>query len=194
MERKIIMNSFYSEKELQELGLKKIGKNVLISRKSSLYGCDKISIGDNVRIDDFCVLSGSIILGNYIHIAVYSALFGGSAGIEMKDFSGLSSRCVVYAESDDYSGEMLTNPTIPEKYVGVIRKKVILNKHTIIGSSTTILPGVVIGEGTAVGSMSLVNKSIGDWSIYAGIPCQRIKDRSRNLLQIEEQFMEDKEK
>lgn len=181
--------SFYSEDELRTIAFKSLGKNVLISKKASIYGAEKISIGDNVRIDDFCVLSGSITLGNYIHIAVYSALFGGDAGIEMKDFTCLSSRCVVYAISDDYSGETMTNPTVPEEYLGVVSKKVILNKHVLVGSGSTILPGVVIGEGTAVGSMSFVNKSIEEWGIYAGIPCKRQKDRSKNLLKLEKDLL-----
>jgi len=71
------MNSFYSTKELASLGLKRYGENVLISRKCSIYGAQSIEIGDNVRIDDFCILSGHIILGSNIHISAYVALFGG---------------------------------------------------------------------------------------------------------------------
>lgn len=66
------MTSFYTEKELPSLGLKKYGRNVKISRHASIYGAQNISIGDNVRIDDFCILSGHIELGSYIHIAAYS--------------------------------------------------------------------------------------------------------------------------
>ena len=54
------MSSFYDEQELQQIGFKSIGKNVLISRKTSIYGAQNITIGNNVRIDDFCVLSGNI--------------------------------------------------------------------------------------------------------------------------------------
>ena len=52
--------SFYSREELLDLGLKSVGENVRISRKVSIYGAEQISIGDNVRIDDFCILSGII--------------------------------------------------------------------------------------------------------------------------------------
>ena len=45
--------SFYSESELKRLGFKSVGKNVLLSRKSSIYLPEKITIGNNVRIDDF---------------------------------------------------------------------------------------------------------------------------------------------
>jgi len=54
------MNSFYTEDELKEIGLKSYGHNVLISRKANLYSVSEISIGNNVRIDDFCILSGKI--------------------------------------------------------------------------------------------------------------------------------------
>lgn len=180
--------SFYSEKELKELGFESIGENVLISKKASIYGASKISIGNNVRIDDFCVLSDRIRIGDYVHIAVYSALFGGEAGIEMKDFTCVSSRCIVYAKSDDYSGNSLTNPMVPDEYLGVISEPVILEKHVLVGTGSTILPGVTIGEGSAVGCMSLVNKSLDAWGIYAGIPCRKIKERSKELLELEVQL------
>ncbi|MCM1182577.1 MAG: acyltransferase [Roseburia sp.] len=182
--------SFYSAKELEGIGFKNIGENVLISKKVSIYGAQNMSIGNHVRVDDFCVLSGELELGDYIHIAVYSALFGGKTGIIMRDFSGLSSRCVIYAESDDYSGEYLTNPTVDESYLNIRTGKVILDRHVIIGTGTSIMPGVLIGEGSAVGSMSLVNKSLEAWGIYAGIPCKKIKDRSNRLLKLEQKFME----
>lgn len=186
-------DSFYSKKELDELGLKCYGENVLISRKSSIYSPENISIGNNVRIDDFCVLSGNIVIGDYVHIAVYNALFGGKIGIELKDFSGLSSKSVIYASSDDYSGNVLTNPTISHQYRNVIEKKVIIGKHVLIGTGTTILPGVEIGEGSAIGSMSLVNKSLGKWGIYAGIPCKYLKPRSKKILELEKQFLNSRE-
>ena len=63
------MTSFYSEEELKSLGLKHYGKNVLISRKCSIYSAESISIGNHVRIDDFCILSGEITIGDYCHIS-----------------------------------------------------------------------------------------------------------------------------
>lgn len=181
--------SFYSKEELQELGFKSIGENVKISKKASIYEVSKISIGSNVRIDDFCVLSGKIEIGSYIHISVYSAIFGGEVGVVMEDFSTISSRCVIYAVSDDYSGHYLTNPMIDTEFRGIVSKKVYLGRHAILGTGTTILPGVEIGEGTAVGSMSLVNKSLEPWGIYAGIPCKYIKPRLKDLLEKEQLFL-----
>ena len=180
--------SFYTETELQDLGFRSIGEDVLISRKTSLYSPETISIGNHVRIDDFCILSGNIEIHDYVHIAAYAALYGGSAGILLDDFSGLSARTVIYAASDDYSGLSLTNPTVPNSYRNVSENQVHLEKHASVGSGCTILPGVTIKQGSAVGSMSLVTKSLEEFGIYAGIPVKKIKDRERKLLELEVQF------
>lgn len=185
------MTSFYTEEELKSIGFKEYGTNVLISRKASIYGAENIVVGNNVRIDDFCILSGNIILKNNIHIAAYCALFGGTEGIVLEDFAGLSSRCVIYAESDDYMGNYLTNPTITEKYRKVEGGRVVLSKHVIVGTGTSIMPSVFIGEGVSIGSMSFVSKSLDAWGIYAGCPCRKIKERSRKLLALEQEYLEE---
>lgn len=153
-----------------------------MSRKASFYGIGNMTLGNHVRIDDFCVLSGKLTIGSYVHIAAGSMLFGGSAGIILDDYAGLSSRCVVYAASDDYSGKHMTNPTVPKQYLGVEEKEVMICKHAIIGSGSTILPGVTVEEGCAVGAMSLLTKNTDAWGIYAGVPAKRIGNRSMELL------------
>lgn len=183
------MSSFYDEEELMQLGFKRVGQNVKISRKASIYGAENISIGNNVRIDDFCILSGCIEICNYVHIAAYTSLFAGTIGIIMKDFSCLSSRCAVYAISDDYSGNSLTNPMVPDQYRKVQESQVVLEKHVLVGTGSTILPGVTVGEGSSVGAMSLINKSLDAWGMYVGIPCKKIRDREQNILQLEEEFL-----
>lgn len=187
------MESFYSQDELSQLGFKNIGTNVKISRKTSIYGAENISIGSNVRIDDYCCLVAGkegINIGSYVHIAFFCILMG-SAGIEMHDFSGLSSRVSIYSATDDYSGKSLTNPTVPEKYKFIFSGKVVLCKHVIIGTNTTILPNVVIGLGSSVGANSLVTKSLENWGVYVGTPAKKIKDRSQDLLNLENELYSD---
>jgi len=177
------MNSFYALDELEALGLNKCGENVLISKKCSIYAAEKISIGNNVRIDDFCILSGNIVLGNYIHISAYSSLFAGKYNIILENFTTVSSRCAIYAESDDYSGESPTNPMLPEKCRTTYGGNVLLKPYVIIGSGCTILPNLTVGEGAAIGAMSLVTKNIPEWGIYGGVPCHFLKERSKKLLE-----------
>lgn len=177
------MSSFYTEQELKELGIQKIGKEVYISKKASIYSPDMIQIGDHVRIDDFCILSGKIILGNYVHISAYSALYG-KYGIEIDDFSGCSPRCTLLSATDDFSGEYMINPMVPSEYTNVTGGAIKLKRFTQIGASSVVMPDCIIEEGAVTGAMTFVNKSLGEWSIYAGIPCRKIKDRKKDLMEL----------
>ncbi|MDD5455807.1 MAG: acyltransferase [Candidatus Margulisbacteria bacterium] len=179
--------SFYTDSELRELGLKTFGKNVLISRNASFYNPENISLGDNVRIDDFCILSGKITLGSYVHISAFCALYG-ARQIIFEDFSGISARVTIYSAIDDFSGRHLTNSTVPEKYKQISGGPVCLKKYVQIGAHTVVLPDLNLEEGVAVGAMSLVNKSLPAWGIYAGIPASFLKDRQKNLLKLEKQL------
>jgi acetyltransferase-like isoleucine patch superfamily enzyme len=180
-------DSFLNNDELQALGLKSYGKNVLISRKASIYGADTLSIGNHVRIDDFCILSGMISIGSYVHISAYTALYG-KGGIEIADFVTISGRVLVYSENDDYSGEFMTNPMLPEGFTNVNSAKVIFKKHAIVASGSIILPGVTMEEGSCVGAMSLVKSNTAPWMIYAGVPATFIKNRKNNILKLEQQL------
>jgi len=187
-----MISGYYDNNELLEMGFISVGKNVSVSKKASIYNCEKIVIGDNVRIDDFCVLSGRISFGSHIHIANFCLLAGGDEGITMDDFSGLAYGCYVFTRSDDYSGQTLTNPQIPEKYRNkTIKDPIKIGKHSICGTNTIILPGANIAEGTSTGAFTLVTKPTEPWGIYSGIPAKRIKDRKTELLLQEEQFLEE---
>ena len=133
-------SSFFSESELKAIGFLKYGKNVLVSRKASIYNPEQMVLGDNIRIDDFCILSGNIKLGSYIHI--------------------------------------------PAAYRRVIEGQVILEDYVSVGTGSTILPGVKLEEGVAVGAMSFVKHTLEGWKIYVGAPCRYVKDRNQNMKQL----------
>ncbi|MCK7228293.1 acyltransferase [Enterobacter asburiae] len=178
---------YYSPEDLSELGFKNLGENVLISKKTSIYNAAGITIGNNVRIDDFCILSagvGGIIIGNNIHIGVYSSIIG-SGKVELHDFSNISSKVAIYSSNDDYSGDFMTNPMVSSDFTNVTHRDVVIGKHVIIGSGSVVLPGVTLGEGVAIGALSLVKSDCKAFFIYAGSPAKCIKKRSMGLLQHE---------
>ena len=160
---------------------------MLISDRAAIYGAERISLGNNVRIDDFCLLSageGGIEIGNYIHIAAYSSLIG-KALIRLMDFSGLSSRVSVYSSSDDYSGKSMTNPMVPEEFRNVKSKPVIIGRHVIVGAGAVLLPGIEIGDGSAIGALSLVSKSVEPGVIVSGNPARTVTKRSDRIFTLE---------
>ena len=174
--------SFYTPEELAQLGLKSYGENVRISRYAQIYTPEKISIGDNVRIDDFCILSGNITIGSHIHIAAYCAMYGADYGIIMEDYTGLSARATIYAAMDDFSGDYLIGPIHEDKSINVTGGLVQICKYAQIGVGGLVFPSVCVGEGTVLGAMSMAKQALIPWSIYAGIPAKKIKNRSKGLL------------
>ena len=177
------MNSFYTEEEQKSIGFKSLGKDVLISRKTSIYSPQLISIGDNVRIDDFCVLSGEITIGSNIHIASHCGLYG-AKGIILEDYSGLSSRVFIYSAMDDFSGKYLVGPNQKDSTTNIEGGLVRIKKYAVIGTNSTVFPDITIEEGAVIGAHSLVNRNIKEWSINAGYPIRYFGDRSRELLNL----------
>ncbi|UCD59300.1 MAG: acyltransferase [Candidatus Hydrogenedentota bacterium] len=184
--------SYYEEAELHGLGIQRYGRNISISRRAALYAPERITLGDNVRIDDFCILSGNIQIGSYVHIAAYCGLFGQEERISIGDFAGLSSRVLIYTYSDDYVfGVSLTNPTVPDRFrVKFDKGPVIVDKHVIVGAGTVILPNTTIGMGSAVGALSLVRGHVDSWTICRGNPAKPVgKRRSDRILALEKQLL-----
>lgn len=178
--------------KLQQMGFAYLGEDVHISDKAIFYNPEGISIGDRSRIDDLCLLSagkGGISIGMNVHIAVKSSLRG-QGRIILSDFAGLSGDVDIYSSSDTYSGEAMTNPTIPDEFTNVIHDEVTLGRHVIVGAKSVILPGVNIEEGVAIGAFSLVKKDCEAWSIYAGNPLRLIGKRSKEgILQREQEYL-----
>lgn len=181
--------AYYTTVQLKKLGFKYIGNNVKISDKASIYNCDEIEIGDNSRIDDFCVVSGKIKIGKNVHIAPFCLVAGGEKGMVFEDFSGFAYNVQAFTQSDDYSGRTLTNPTVPDEYKKETKKGVLIGKHSIVGAGSIIMPGVILAEGTAVGALSLIRKSTEEWSIYIGNPAKKMSNRKKDLLIFERQYL-----
>lgn len=173
--------SFLSQEEIAELGFKSCGKDVKISRFARFYSPGKISIGHNVRIDDFCILSGNISLGSHIHISAYVALYG-AMGIIMEDYTGISAKSVIYSAMDDFLGDYLIGPIHDERMTNVTGGPVIMRKYSQIGANCLIFPNLEVKEGAVIGACSMLKCEAEPWSIYAGIPAVKKKDRSKNLL------------
>ncbi|VVO36888.1 acyltransferase [Pseudomonas fluorescens] len=183
--------AYLTLQQLEELGFKQLGLNVKISDKASIYNADQIEIGDNSRIDDFCVISGKVKIGRFVHLAPMCLVAGGAPGITFEDFSGLAYGVKVFTQSDDYSGASLTNPTVPAKFKKEKFSSVSFGRHVIVGTNSVIFPGVQLAEGCSVGAMALVNKSTQPWGIYVGNPAKRFKERKKDLIELEKKLNEE---
>jgi galactoside O-acetyltransferase len=189
---KVLGGRYLTEGDLARQGLRKLGSNVRVHETAILVDLERIEIGSNVRIDPYCVLSaagGHLKIGNYIHIGSHNVTVAGG-GVELADFVNLSQGVRIYSVSDDYTGESLTSPMIPRHLSRTLSGTVALGRHVIVGSGSVILPQVTIGDGCAIGALSLVTQSLHGWGIYAGIPVRLLRARSRQLLADEAALIE----
>lgn len=169
------------------MGFKYVGHDVKISDKAVFYNIGQISIGDNSRIDDFCILSGNeITIGRYVHIACYAQIVG-QGKVMMDDYSAISAKGCIFSSTDSYDGEYMTNPCVPETVRNTTHGTVEIGKHVVIGAGSIVLPNVILRDGCAVGALSLVNSSFPKCSIVAGIPAKFKKYRERNIFNLETQ-------
>jgi dTDP-4-amino-4,6-dideoxy-D-glucose acyltransferase len=179
----------YDRDELEAMDFRSIGNNVRIDRSVRLFNTEHISIGNNVRIDCFSLITAGpegVSLGNRVHIAAGSYVFGSAARVTLDDFSGMSARGIIYTATDDFLEGWMAHPTIPDSYRKVTMGPVYIGKHAIIGCGSVILPNVILAWGTAVGALSLVKNSTTECELVAGIPAKtltnkRDSDRLREL-------------
>ena len=178
---------FYTQEELKAFNFASLGENILISRLARIYGAQSISIGNNVRIDDFVILSGKVEIGSFVHLGAFSSITGGKVGVKIGDFCGMSSQSKIFATTDDFLNGYLVGPCVPMEMRNVIEKPVLLTKHCHIGSHSLVLPGSIFELGACLGPMSLnMGRKFKEWSYYLGNPAKKVYDiNSKKILQHE---------
>lgn len=155
------------------------------SNSAVVYSLAKIinkkncSISQNSQIDDFVFINAgkNCEIGRFVHISSFCSIIGGGEFF-INDFSGLSAGVRIITGSDDFSGNFLSNPTIPEKYKNVKTGIVRIGKHCILGSNVVVLPNIEIPDGVTVGAGSIIAKELKPWTIYAGFTPKKIGERS----------------
>ena len=175
---------YYQAEELRAFEFARVGEGSAIARTCTIVGLENITIGAFVRIDGYTTIvaaAGRIRIGDHVHICS-GCVLGGRGGIELADYSSLSHGVKLLSAIDDFSGRTMTNSTLPDEVLGVQAAPIRIGRHVPIGSGSLVLPGVTIGEGAAVAAMSLVNRSLPEWTICGGNPAAELRPRSRDLL------------
>ena len=121
-----------------------------------------IKIGKNVQIND------------NVHI-------GGVDSINIGDNVLIASKVFITDHNHgNYSGDNQDSPNSIPQERPIYSNKVVIEKNVWLGEFVSVLPGVTIGEGTIIGTMSVVNKNIPPFSIAVGSPARVIKRYDHN--------------
>jgi acetyltransferase-like isoleucine patch superfamily enzyme len=144
----------------------KLGKDVKIFAFVNLYGC---SIGDNTRIGTFVEIQKNAFIGKNCKISSHTFICEGVT-IEDDVFIGHNVTFIndMYPRSTAEGGGLQTESDW--KVVPTLIKK-----GASVGSSSTILAGVTVGEGAIVGAGAVVTKDVPPWAIVAGNPAKVLR-------------------
>ena len=148
----------------------------VISKSIEVYG--NLRCGKNVRIDDGCIFTGDVEIGDYVHIAPY-CVFHAGAGIKIGSFSGFSAFSTFHTACDDFTGETLFGPTVPEHLKNVKEMPMEIGEFVIFGVKASVVSVPRIPDGVALGGHSMLLSEPDPWSVYAGSPARRVGPRNK---------------
>jgi galactoside O-acetyltransferase len=184
-----------SEEEISGLGFERVGKDCAIHRTVQFFNSQAISIGDNVRIDCFSLISAGskgVEIGNHVHVGAGCYFFGGGGRVVLEDFSGTSPRVSLFTASDDFSEGYLRGPRVPAKYRKLREGDIILRSSAGVAAGSIVLPGVSIGVNACVGAMIVVSRDIPDNGLLAGSPPKLVICRDGDLCsRLSQEFLEE---
>jgi acetyltransferase-like isoleucine patch superfamily enzyme len=124
------------------------------------------------------VFGSNIVMNDMVHIAaIESVIIGDNVLIASKVF-------ISDHNHGSYSKDG-TSPIVPPNNREIISKPVVIEDDVWIGEFVSILPGVTIGKGSIIGTMSVVNKNIPAYSIAVGSPAKVIKSYNFTIKQWE---------
>lgn len=162
--------------------LKSCGTNVHIGHNVIIVNPSKVSLGNNVRIDPFTLITGSLTTGNNVHICSHVVL-GSTEGITLGDWTFVGYGSKLFTASEDYSGKY--GPV--NDFWGhnkVFKGPIEFKKYSGVASDVVVFPGVTLPEGCTIGASSMVrNRPLEEYSVYFGSPLELVKRRDKEAVQ-----------
>lgn len=144
----------------------KLGKDVKLSKFINLYGCE---IGDETKIGAFVEIQKNASVGKRCKISSHTFI---CEGVEIEDnvFIGHSVTFIndAYPRATTSSGELQTEADWNVE-------KTLIRKGASIGSGSTILCKITVGENAIVGAGSVVTKNVPANAVVAGNPAKILR-------------------
>ena len=123
------------------------------------------------------IMSRTAKVGRRVHIAPRVFISGGG-DFEIEDYACIATNSSVITSTEVLKdGARCSGPMVSADQRSVYRGKVLIRKDAFIGANATILPGVVIAQGSVVGAGVTIAKATDPWGIYVGAKAQNLGQR-----------------
>ena len=146
----------------------KLGKEVKIYNFVNLYGCE---IGDETRIGTFVEIQKNSKIGKRCKIQSHTFI---CEGVTIEDEVMISHGVMFINDKDPWAANPDGTMKTEDDWECI---PTLVKKRAAIGSNTTIMCGVTIGEGALVGAGAVVTKDVPDYTVVAGNPARILRKR-----------------
>jgi acetyltransferase-like isoleucine patch superfamily enzyme len=175
-----------------------VGRNVIFGINVTLRHPHKITIGDNVVIDDGCCLDAKgtdnrgITLGNGVFVGRNTILSCKNGDIIVDDHANLGFNCEIFSASRVRVGKsvlmaaytylvggdhLYDRTDIPVLDQGRTARGIEVDDNVWLGTHVVVTDGSRVGRDAIVGAGAVVVGEIPEFSIAAGIPAKVMRDR-----------------
>ncbi|MBN1779926.1 glycosyltransferase [bacterium] len=178
------------------------GRNVTFGTNVVLRHPGKIYIGDNVVIDDNCVLDAKgqdnrgILIGHGVFIGRNTILNCKNGDIVLENNVNIGFNCMIFSASHvrvgaDYliaaycylvgGTHRFDNPELAVLHQPRESRGIVLKPGGWLGAHVTVFDGVTIGRNAVIGANSAVNQDVPDYAVAAGVPVRVLKNRKESV-------------
>ena len=192
----LLLRSFFYPKIL-----KSCGKNVTFGANVTLRHPNKISIANNVVVDENCVLDAKgdnnkgIFIGNNVFLGRNSIIYCQNGDIYIGDNANIGTNCQIaslnsviigknvligaytYLIGGGHNYENVDTAIINQ---GRTAKGITVKDNVWIGASVKVLDDIEIDDSAIVGAGAVVVNDVPEYAIVGGVPAKYIRDRRRN--------------
>ncbi|MCF8023994.1 MAG: acyltransferase [Desulfobacteraceae bacterium] len=180
---------------------KRIGRKVIWGRNVVIRHPEKIFLGDRVVVDDYCVIDGrgagdqGVVIGDDVFIGRNVSIQSKVGGISIGPETSIGAGSSIVSQGGIIIGDMVNiaggcsisggaydvtrgqkSEREHEKYT---KGPIQIGRKCRLGQQVMVLDGVQIGEGSILGAKALVNGSLPEYCVAAGIPAKVIRLREK---------------
>ena len=156
-----------------------LDRSCLISPDARIHPRNgSIQIGKNCSVAPGAVIQGNVTMGENCSVQAYSVLVGYGIGenrsgeIRIGNNVRIAPHVMMVAANHVYQ-----DPAVPICQQGLDHKPIVIEDDVWIAGRANILAGVTIGKGSVIAAGAVVTKDVPPYSVMAGVPAKKIKDR-----------------
>lgn len=150
----------------------KLGRNVSLRDFVNLYGCE---IGDDVKIGTFVEIQKGVKIGSRCKISSHTFI---CEGVTLEDDIFVGHNVTFtndrYPHATNANGQLQTD-------ADWVCLRTLVRRGASIGSGTTLLCGITVGENAMIGAGSVVTKDVPPGAVIAGNPARVLRTRQPKI-------------